>query len=349
MRSFLRHGFSTAIVLCGVLLGGLPARGSTVVDEEKGIYIVAPNMTEPAWLRTAAFFDVFMFDMPKELSQPSPQVGLSLYPSLRWSLFDRVELLVGFPMAVNPDGTGDREEKAAERDPTLKDRPYWDSTPDFDMGGLVVGLKGLLWGKPGEDPLLVALGVRAGIPLGGKFENSVLFPRTAPFHTNTMRFDPFVAVAYNLGRFTPQLTLGASIRLQDQYYDPENPPAVGEPLSDGKGYVDVTFSLALPWAMVFEGTVAMLELSGAVGPDRQQLYLTPGVTFLPRRSAFNVGLACAIPLIDSTLRDQEAFRIMVNFSYRLDVLSLSFSKKAGEESHEPTPDSTPTPPTPGER
>jgi hypothetical protein len=349
MNRFLRHGFSLAVLSGLLLLGSTAALANTIMDDEKGIYIAVPNMTEPAWLRTGIFLDTFIFDMPKELSQPSPQVGLSLYPSLRWSLFDRVELLLGFPMVLNPDGTGDREENAADRDPSLADRPYWDSTPDFDMPGLVVGAKGLLWGKPGEDPVLVSLGVRAGIPLGGKFESNLLLPRTAPFHTNTMRFDPFVAVAYNLGRFTPQLTLGASIRLADEYYDPENPPAAGEPLIKGKGYVDVTFSLALPWAMPFEGTVAMLELSGAVGPDRQQLYLTPGVTFLPKRSSFNVGLACAIPLLDSTLRDQEAFRVMVNFSYRLDILSLSFKHQAGEESHEPTPDSTPTPPTPGER
>jgi hypothetical protein len=293
-------------------------------------------ITEPAWNQTAVYFNTFMFDLPNAESHPSPQVGFVFHPGFTWAFLGMFELNVGFPIVVNPDAQGKRELNAAKKNPTLEDRPYWDPEPDLDLPGIRLGLKWTALGKKGEDKFFLAVGVDTTIPVYGsrsKFETNFMPPKTEPYHTNTFRVAPYLAAGYDLGRFSPQLQVGMDVRLPDEYYDPNHPPGVNDQLIEGKGRFDGFFNLALPFAMIFEGTVPMIELNGVVGlhpkasdPTKDeiyaQLFITPAISFMPKKSAALFAVACMIPIADSDWRSNEGIRVMINFSYRFDALSL---------------------------
>ena len=130
-------------------------------------------------------------------------------PGFRWSVFDWVELNVAFPMVINPDATGDRELSQAKdelpNDPlAVSNAPHWDASPDFDLPGLVVGLKSNLFGQKGEDPFLLAVGLLSSIPLGSydRWSTNFMAPKTMPGHANSLRLAPYFSLAYSLGRFS---------------------------------------------------------------------------------------------------------------------------------------------------
>jgi len=149
-----RPSTRTVTVLTLLAAIALPlVAGANVVDEEKEIYIVRPLTTEPAWTQTGFYFNSMLFDLPNAVSRPNAQVGFVFTPGLTWSVLDIVELNVGFPLVLNPDESGDSELAAAKENPSIKEAPHWDSTPDFDLPGLVDGLMAKLLGKTGSSPL----------------------------------------------------------------------------------------------------------------------------------------------------------------------------------------------------
>lgn len=313
---------------------------ANLIDEEKQLYFVRPLATEPAWTSTGFFFHSMLFDLPNAPSRPSAQVGFVFTPGLRWSVFDWIELQIAFPMVINPDATGDRElDQAGDELPNdplaIRNAPQWDASPDFDLPGLVVGLKSTLFGKKGEDPFLVAVGLTSSIPLGSydRFSTNFMPPKTMPGHANSLRLAPYLSLAYALGRFSPQLQMGASFRFDEKYYDPEKPPFAGGRLSKGN-YIDFFVNLALPFALLYERTAPVLEINGVFGEQQTQLFITPAVTFLPKHSPALLSFACMIPVFDADFREREGFRFMLNFSYRLDVLGIS------AEVDEPTTEKT---------
>jgi hypothetical protein len=318
-----RYGLSFLVL---VAISTIPVTASgNIVNEEKGIFIVRPVITEPAWGQTAVYLNTFLFNIPNASTHPSPQAGLSFTPGFTWLLLDRIELNVGFPLLINPDETGQRELDEADGNPTLEKSPAWDSHPDFDFPGMTIGLKALLAGKKGEDKFFFAAGVTSSIPLppSRTFETNFMPPKTDPYHTDGFRLNPYISLAYNTGRFTPQLQLGYAMRFKDESYDPKNPPAPGESLTKGEDmYGALFFNLALPFAMVFEGTAPMLEINGVAGKEGTQLFITPAVSFLPRKSPALLSFALMIPVLDSAFRENEGFRAIVNFSYRFDALSI---------------------------
>ncbi|MBN2496897.1 MAG: hypothetical protein JXR96_20065 [Deltaproteobacteria bacterium] len=319
-RSFPGCCLPLLVLIC-VATAPLDA-SANVVDWEKEIFIARPLVTEPAWTQTGFYLHSMLFDLPNAQSRPSPQIGFSFLPGFTWSALDIIELNVGFPLVVNPDETGDREIHAADLNPAIKDAPNWDGTPDFDLPGIQLGLKAKIWGKKGEDHFFVAAGLMSSIAIE-KWGTNFLPPKTSPGHSNSHRFCPYVSAAYQLPGtgFAPQIQLGASIRLPEEYYDPENPPNPGDELPSN-GYVDFFFNLALPFTFVFERTIPMLEINGVFGEQGSQLFITPAVSFLPETSPALLSFALMIPVLDSDFRDNEGFRLLVNFSYRLDMLSI---------------------------
>lgn len=319
------------------------AAGANVVNEEKEIYIVRALRTEPAWTETTFYFNSTLFDLPNAQSRPNAQVGFVFTPGLTWSILDILELNVGFPLVLNPDETGDQEKNAAKRarklDPDYQNPPSWDGSPDFDMPGLRLGLKANVVGNKKEDRFFLAVGVMSNIPLGvDKWSTDFMPPKTPFAHSTSFRIAPYVTAVYNLGRFSPQLQLGGVMRLNEQFYDPENPPAVGDELAE-ESHFDFFFNLALPFAFLYEHTAPMLEINGVFGDGVAQLFITPAVTFLPKGSPALLSFACQIPVFDSGFRDKEGFRFLVNFSYRLDVLSIP--ALGGDEEQDESPAETP--------
>ncbi|MBW2704102.1 MAG: hypothetical protein JRF33_25060, partial [Deltaproteobacteria bacterium] len=249
--------------------------------------------------QTGFYFNSMMFDLPNAVSRPNPQVGFQFTPGFTWSVMDILELNVGFPLLINPDETGDIELDAADRNPALKDAPSWDSTPDFDMPGIRVGLKGNILGKKGESRFFLAVGVMANIALE-KWATNLGQPKTTWGHSNSH---------------------GATIRMPEEYYNPKDPPAVDEVLPT-KGYTDFFFNLALPVTFAFEHTIPMLEINGVFGEEGSQIFITPAVSFMPTKSPALISFALMLPILDSDFRENEGFRFMVNFSYRMDMLSI---------------------------
>jgi hypothetical protein len=321
-----------------ILAFGLPLTASAnVVDEENEIYLVRPLVTEPAWTQTGIYFNSMLFDLPNAVSRPSAQVGFVFTPGITWSAFDIIELNVGFPLVINPDETGDQELDAAKRNPELKRAPQWDGSPDFDMPGLLVGLKANVLGKKKRDRFFLAVGVMTSIPLGDDWSTNFMAPKTTFGHSSSFRASPYISAAYNIGRFSPQLQVGATIRMPEKYYDPAEPPVEGDELPT-KGYTDFFFNLALPFAFLYEHTAPILEINGIFGEEGSQIFITPGVTFLPKSSPALLSFACMIPILDNDFRENEGFRFMVNFSYRLDMLSIA---ALGGEEEESASDETP--------
>ena len=299
---------------------------ANVINEEKEIYIARPLITEAARTQTGFYFNSMMFDLPNAVSRPNPQMGFQFTPGFTWSVLDWVELNVGFPLLLNPDETGDQELNAADANPALKDAPYWDGTPDFDMPGIQAGLKVNILGqhgfmeKKGEAHFYLAAGVMTHIALE-KWATVMSAPKTTWGHSNSHRISPYITMAYNVGIFSPQLQLGATIRMPEEFYDPENPPAAGEEL-ESSGYTDFFFNLALPFTFAFEHTIPMLEVNGIFGEEGSQIFITPAVSFMPTKSPALLSVAPMLPILDSDFRENEGFRFMVNFSYRLDMLSI---------------------------
>jgi hypothetical protein len=317
------HHLRTAsiLVLLATVTTALPAVAN-VVDDEKEVYFIRPLITEPAWTRTGVYFNTTLFDLPNAPSRPSAQVGFVFTPGFTWSVLDLLELNVGFPLVLNPDASGDRELNAAKRDPTIKDSPAWDGTPDFDMPGLFLGLKANVFGKPGKDPFLLAVGVDTSLPIAEKWATNFMPPKNMPGRSNGWRVNPYVALGYNIGHFSPQLQLGAALQVGEETYDASQAlPAAGAQL-DKKSQTAFFFNLALPYAFVYERTALMVELNGVFGPDGSQLFVTPAVGFMPKGSPALLSFACMIPVADEDFRDQEGFRFLVNFSYQLDMLSI---------------------------
>ncbi len=317
---------STILALLGCLFAA-PATQANIVNEEKEIYVVRPVITEPAWTQTGFYFNSMGFDLPNAVSRPSAQVGFVFTPGITWSIMDFIELNIAFPLVVNPDATGDRELNAADNarrlDPSYQDPPYWDSTPDFDLPGLTLGMKAALVGNKKTDRFFLAVGVTSSIPVvsSDKWSTNLMGSKTMPGHSNSLRLAPYVSLAYSLGRFSPQLQLGAFFRFNEEFYDIDNPPSVGEPLAKSD-YADFFFNLALPFAFLYEHTAPVLEINGVFGTESIQLFITPAVTFLPSHSPALISFACQIPVLDSEFRGIEGVRFMVNFSYRLDALSI---------------------------
>ncbi len=322
--------------------------GANVVDEEKEIYIVRPLMTEPAWTQTGFYFNSMLFDLPNAVSRPNAQVGFVFTPGLTWSVLDIVELNVGFPLVLNPDASGDSELDAAANaraeDPAnYKNPPDWDGTPDFDMPGFMIGLKANVLGKKGEDRFFLAVGVMSSIPLGGdEWSTNFMAPKTSPGNSNSLRIAPYVSVAYNIDRFSPQLQVGAAIRTAEKlgYRYVEDPDDPEEEILqwEKSGYTDFFFNLALPFAFLYERTALVLEINGVFGKEGTQLFVTPAVSFLPKSSPALLSFACMIPVMDDDFRKNEGFRFLVNFSYRLDVLSIP---ALGSDEEESSADETP--------
>lgn len=330
------------LTLAGLL--ALPlAASANVVDEEKEIYIVRPLTTEPAWTQTGFYFNSMLFDLPNAVSRPSAQVGFVFTPGFTWSMLEILELNVGFPLVINPDETGDQELNAADQrkleDPSFRRPPYFDSSPDFDLPGITLGLKGNVWGKQGRDRFFLAIGVMTSIPLGShdKWSTNFMGPKTAAYHSNSARVAPYVSLAYTIGRFSPQLQFGGVLRFNEEYYDPDAPPVAGDEVAS-KGYGDFFFNLALPFAFLYERTAPMLEINGVFGEQGSQLFITPAVTFLPKGSPALISFACQIPVLDDGFRGSEGFRFLVNFSYRLDALGIpALGSDEDDEGSDETP------------
>jgi hypothetical protein len=317
----------TCLALLGITLAPT-AFGRNLVDEEKQIYIAQPLVTEPAWTQTGVYLKSFLFDLPNAVSRPNAQVGFVLTPGFTWSVLDMFELNVGFPMVLNPDQTGDREldEFAAKKamDGNIKPPDNWDENPDFDLPGLLIGLKGKLLGKKPEDRFFLAVGVSANLPIFETWATNFSQWKTSRFQTSPFIISPYVSIAYALGRFSPQLQLGADVRLNESV-DPDTGNYIrneaGNPEIETN--TDFFFNLALPFAFAYEGTVPMLELNGVYSPgEGTQLFITPAVTFLPTGSAASLGFACMIPISDSAFRKSEGFRFVINFSYAFDALGI---------------------------
>ncbi len=313
------------------------AAGSNLTDDEKEIYVARPLITEPAWTQTGLYLKSFMFDLPNAVSRPSPQVGFVLTPGFTWSVFDILELNVGLPMVLNPDETGERE-----LDVSPSNRPdNFDEHPDFDMPGLILGLKGCLLGKQAKDKAFLAVGLTASLPIIEEWATNFHMWKTGPTHSSPLMVSPYLSVGYTQGRFSPQLQLGANFRF-DQITDQD-----GMYITDDEGeiekqqYTDLFFNLALPFAFPFEGTVPMLEINGIYNIDDEsaQIFITPAVTFLPKGSPAWLGFACMIPVLDSDWRDNEGVRFMVNFSYRFDFLAIP--ALGGDEEHGGTTQESP--------
>ena len=308
-----------SLLTCLFLAFPLVAQAN-LVDDEKEIYVARPLITEPAWTQTGVFLKSFMFDLPNAVSMPSPQVGFVITPGFTWSVFDILELSLGLPLILNPDETGDRELD----DPQSKHRDNFDEHPDFDMPGLIIGLKGSLLGKKANDKVFLAIGVTASLPIIEEWATNFHMWKTGPTHSSPFMISPYLSVGYTMGRFSPQLQLGASFRFdqmtgQDGMYVTD---ANGD--IESQQYTDFFFNLALPFAFPFEGTVPMLEINGVYNVDDEtaQIFITPAVTFLPKGSPAWLGFACMLPILDSGWRKSEGFRFMVNFSYRFDALAI---------------------------
>jgi hypothetical protein len=309
-----------SLLACLLMVIPLVAQASNLVDDEKEIYVARPLITEPAWTQTGVYLKSFMFDLPNAVSMPSPQVGFVFTPGFTWSVFDILELNVGFPLILNPDETGDRE----KADSQYKLRDNFDEYPDFDLPGLILGLKGNLLGKKATDEVFLAVGVTATLPIIEKWATNFHIWKTGPNHSSPFMVSPYLSVGYTMGRFSPQLQAGVNFRF-DQMTDVN-----GVYITDDEGntktnqYTDVFFNLALPFAFPFEGTVPMLEINGIYNFDDEtaQMFITPAVTFLPKGSPAWLGFACMIPILDSDWRKNEGFRFMVNFSYKFDALAI---------------------------
>jgi hypothetical protein len=315
-----------------------PVAGANLSDEEEEIYVARPLVTEPAWTQTGLYLKTFLFDLPNAVSRPSPQVGFVITPGFTWSVFDILELNLGLPLVLNPDETGDRE----KNDPRTKLRDDFDEYPDFDLPGLIIGLKGNIVGKKAKDEVFLAVGVTASLPIIEKWATNFYMWKTGPNHTSPLMVSPYLSVGYTMGRFSPQLQAGVNFRFdQETGLD-------GMYLTDTNGdiethqYTDVFFNLALPFAFPFEGTVPMLEINGIYNFDDEtaQIFLTPAVTFLPKGSPAWLGFACMLPILDSDWRKNEGFRFMVNFSYKFDSLAIP-ALGADEESGGVTNESPP--------
>jgi hypothetical protein len=327
-----------------VAIIGIPnTYARNLVDEEHEIYIAQPLITEPAWTQTGAYLKSFLFDMPNAVSRPNPQVGFIFTPGFTWSVLDILELNVGFPLVLNPDETGDIELDEAKANPALEDVPTYDKHPDFDLPGLQLGLKANILGKKAEDRLIVAVGVMANLALFEKWSANFMPTKQQENHSNSYRYSPYLSIAYGQGRFSPQLQVGASFRQNEKTFHPEkyaanpnDPTAVTE-----HNYLDLFFNLALPFALPFEGTIPMIELNGVWNPgeEQAQIFITPAVSFLPGGSSAMIGFACMLPILDSSWREDEGFRFLVNFSYQLDMLGIAALDD--EESSSVNPDETP--------
>jgi len=326
------------LLACLLLVIPPAAQANNMVNDEKEIYVARPLITEPAWTQTGVFLKSFMFDLPNAVSMPSPQVGFVFTPGFTWSVFDILELSLGLPLVLNPDETGDREldvQPAARPD-------NFDDHPDFDMPGLIIGLKGSLLGKKAEDKVFLAVGVTASLPIIEEWATNFYMWKTGPTHSSPFMVSPYLSVGYTMGRFSPQLQAGMNFRF-DKMTDMN-----GEYITDSEGntetnqYTDAFFNLALPFAFPFEGTVPMLEVNTIYNFDDQtaQMFITPAVTFLPKGSPAWLGFACMIPILDSDWRKNEGFRFMVNFSYKFDALAIP-ALGGEEESREATDESPP--------
>ena len=338
MKRGLRPTSMATVVSCLIFTFVVQTQARNLVDEEKQIYVAQPLITEPAWTQTGVYLKSFLFDLPKAVSRPNAQVGFCFKPGFTWSVFDILELNVGFPLVLNPDATGDRELNAADRaraaNENYQDPPNWDGTPDFDLPGIQIGLKGRILGKKADDGLFLAAGVMTNIPIE-RWATNFMPPKTTANHSSSFRVNPYISLGYAIGRFSPQVQLGASVRLEEDVYTP-----AAETI-ETKGYFDFFFNLALPFAFAYEGTVPMLELNGVYNPEEgTQLFITPAVTFLPASSPASLGFACMIPIHDSSFRDTEGFRFLVNFSYAFDSLSIP----GPEDEDEGEATSTETPP-----
>ena len=336
-RPCWQHLRTVSLLALLACLAAAPGAAANVVDDEKEIYFIRPLITEPAWTTTGVYFNTTLFDLPNAPSRPSAQVGFVFTPGLTWSLFDILELNIGSPLVLNPDETGDRELDAADRNPALKDSPAWDSTPDFDMPGLFLGLKANVFGKPGKDAFLLAVGVDASLPIAEKWATNFMPPKNMPGRSSGWRVNPYVALGYNIGRFSPQLQLGAALQLDEETYDiTQALPAAGTELHK-ESQAAFFFNLALPYAFVYERTALMLELNGVFGPNGSQLFVTPAVGFMPKGSSALLSFACMIPVADEDFRDLAGFRVLVNFSYGLDMLSIPYPGGDEEGSEDKPP------------
>jgi len=321
--------FARAWVAAAVIVGWLPAVfAGNLVDEEKQIYVTQALITEPAWLQTSASLNSSLFDLPNAQSRPNAQVGFVFTPRFTWSIFDLLELQFALPLVINPDASGDREldaaQLASQTEPGYVHPANWDTDPDFDLPGVQIGLKGRILGKKPQDGLFLAAGVLSHIPIE-RWATNFLPPKTLPNHSSSFRINPYLTMAYALGKFSPQLQVGVSLRLKEDVYDPDSNQIMR------KGFTDLFFNLALPYALANEGTVPMIEINGTYNPDEgTQLFITPAVTFLPARSPATLGFACMIPVHDSTFREHEGFRFMVHFGYQIDALGIPGWKDADE-------------------
>ena len=338
-------GISIILALLGCLFAA-PATQANIINEENQIYVIRPIITEPAWTQTGFYFNSMGFDLPNAVSRPSAQVGFVFTPGITWSIMDFIELNIAFPFVVNPDATGDRELEAADRarklDSSYQDPPYWDSTPDLDFPGLSLGLKAAVIGNKKTDRFFLAVGISGSIPVvnSDKWSTNLMGPKTMPGHSNAFRLAPYVSLAYSLGQFSPQLQLGTFFRFNEEFYDVDHPPAAGDPLAKSD-YFDFFFNLALPFAFLYEHTAPVLEINGVIGTESTQVFITPAVTFLPTNSPALISFACQIPVLDDEFRGIEGVRFMVNFSYRLDALSIP-ALASDEEDAEGSDDQPPS-------
>lgn len=346
MRHFSNRCWAPSLLLLAGL-GAVPAQAGAagLVDEEHQVYLAEPVVTEPAWTQTSVYLRSMLFDIPGAVSRPSPQVGFAFVPGVTWQLFDLLELDIALPLVLNPDVSGNRDLEAYRQMKTL--HPDWpgpdnyDAHPDFDMPGLRLGAKVGLLGRKAADRLFLAAGLNANLPVFEQWGTNIGDWKTTRFTSSPLLVTPYLVAAYALGRFSPQLQLGASLRV-DQAVDPETGyflrDAAGQVNTDWHG--DLLFNLALPLALPYERTVLMVEINGAWNFHRDlQLFITPAVTFLPRSSAASLAFACMIPVADGAFRGQEGFRFLVFFRYRLDMLSLG-----GEDDFEQEAESEQLPP-----
>ncbi len=320
------------------------AIAGNLVDEEHQIFIAEPLITEPAWIKTGAYLKSFLFDIPNATSRPAPQVGFVFTPGFTWAIMDILELNIGFPLVINPDATGVNELDAAVSSPSMKSVPTWDNHPDFDLPGLLIGLKASLLGKEAKDRLFLAVGVNTNLPIFEEWATNFTPPKNSPYQSAAFRIDPYVSLAYGYGRFAPQLQLGASIRPAQKVFNPDkyakNPSDPNGAIAKNS-YMDLFFNLALPFAFPYEGTVPMIEFNGVWNPQKEtaQLVISPAISFLPKGSPALLGFACMIPIMDSEWRNNEGIRVLVNFSYQLDMLSIPGfgSDESGDKDLDETP------------
>ncbi|NOZ87794.1 MAG: hypothetical protein GXP49_16340 [Deltaproteobacteria bacterium] len=326
--------FSTVLAMVVAVPTGSMAHK---INSKKGVYFVTPILTEKSWIETEAWLKLDMRDRD-EPSRPNPAVGFYPDLGLEVGVFNLFSVKTHMPMWVN----NWTEKKDQDIDDFF--------IPNWYIGGKV-DISAILDEALGDSSpkwLSLAASYDVGIPTGFGLHGINKTASGAWADKADLVHQAKLLGGVSFYKFSIQADVGINYwQIDDRSFLNNTSSGTAGVVTPYKNRTDIVYDIALPYYFRYESTVLMVELnglsayvenqSGTKKETKNQLFITPGVTFAPG-SNFTLGFGFAIPLVDDFYNDN--FRFIMNFRYAFSVPGVSTAfwhkkeEKEGEKKQE---------------